>query len=101
MDIMSEVNICKYNHSGFRKYKDKCRRKHYSENCEDKSDCKAQNCPKRHPKECKNITKAVQCKYGDKYAYNHDVLTKETDYATLLEAVAHLMQKNMMMKFLT
>ena len=91
---MSEVNICKYNQSGFCKYKDKCRRKHYSENCEDKSDCRAHNCPKRHPKECKNITKTGKCKYGDKCAYNHDALTKENKYATLLEAVAHVMKKH-------
>ena len=93
-NLLLECLVWSKYQSGFCKYKDKCRRNHCSENCEDKSDCRAQNCPKTHPKVCKNITKCGKCKYGDKCAYNHDALTKEKNYATLLEAVAHVMKKH-------
>ena len=38
-NTMSEVNIYKYNQSGFCKCRDKCKRKHYHENCRNKIDC--------------------------------------------------------------
>ena len=50
--------------------------------------------PKGTQNNVKNITTTGKCKYGDKCAYNHDALTKEKNYATILKAVAHVMKKH-------
>jgi hypothetical protein len=91
---MSEVNVCKYNQSGFCKYRDKCKRIHNLENCKNKSDCTSQNCPNRHPKQCKNISRNGKCKYEEKCAYDHDKSSKEREQATLTEAVANLLKRH-------
>ena len=93
---MSVENICKYNQSGFCKYKDKCKRKHFFENCDKKHDCTSQNCPKKHPKQCKNTTKNGKCKYEEKCEYDHDKSSKEKEQVTLslTEAVANILKRH-------
>ena len=91
---MSEVKICKYNQSGSCKYRDKCKRKHYYENCKNKSDCTSEKCPNRHPKQCKNILRNGKCKYEEKCAYDHDKSSEQKEKATFNEAVANILKRH-------
>ena len=53
----SSVKVCKYNQTGFCKYKDQCQKTHDYQKCENPTSCKRKECSKRHPKPCKNYLK--------------------------------------------
>ena len=73
--MSKEVNSskCLFNDVGFCKYRDRCRKKHYTEKCrQEKCD---ETCTQRHPKACKH---EENCKFYTKNicAYDHDNLAK-------------------------
>ena len=45
--------ICKYNQTGLGKYKEQCQTIHDNQLRDNGSDCKKDNCTKRHTKVCK------------------------------------------------
>ena len=59
---------------GFCKFKEQCKRKHYSEICQDFKVCQTiKTCPKRHPKRCKKNLSENGCNFGSDCAYRHGI----------------------------
>ena len=73
--MSKEVNSskCLFNDVSFCKYRDRCRKKHYTEKCRQET-CD-ETCTKRHPNACKH---EENCKFYKKNicAYDHDNLAK-------------------------
>ena len=69
--------ICKYNQTGFCKYRDGCKNKHVNDKCE-KSQCEEKACEKRHPKECKTYINN-KCRFNQGCAYKHSEIITSTD----------------------
>ena len=68
-----EEEPCMYSKFGFCKFKNQCKRKHYTEKCQENTPCKQQKtCPKRQPRDCKRIQQKEGCRFGDECGYNHD-----------------------------
>ena len=51
--------LCKFNQTGFCKFRQKCSKTHNNTLCENENGCNEEYCSKRHPKLCKNIYKQV------------------------------------------
>ena len=66
-----EDKACQFQKFGFCKYKERCVKKHFSEECENNLECKDKiNCHKRHPKACKRNGSGV-CRFEGDCAYSH------------------------------
>ena len=77
-----EGEACQYHKFGYCKYMDQCKRKHYSEECQD-SKCKSiTSCPKRHPKGCKRYASG-ECRFKNSCAYKHQQPTLNKDQTEL------------------
>ena len=63
--------ICKFNQTGFCKYRDKCRHKHNDKACENKTTCNKENCKLRHPKLCRTFRSTGKCRHNENCAYSH------------------------------
>ena len=74
-----QVSICKFNQSGFCKFKQFCKKEHVNEICESQSECKREICTKRHPKICRNFMKDGSCRHDNKCAYLHTEKIKQSD----------------------
>ena len=62
---------------GYCKFKQGCKRKHYSEICQQNQTCQStKKGLKRHPKECKKHKTEKGCKFGSGCSYTHS-----TDHA--------------------
>ena len=72
-----QVTICKFDQSGFCKFKHLCKKEHVNEICENHSECKNEVCTKRHPKICRHFNKNGSCRHSDQCAYVHTV--KQSD----------------------
>ena len=85
---VSSEKLCKFQNSGFCKFRTKCRNKHVLENCE-VTGCDQSRCLKRHPKRCRNHFLRRFCKFkedcqnshGDEKTSNEeiDVVSKEIE----------------------
>jgi hypothetical protein len=88
-----EGDVCHYNKFGFCKYKEECRRRHFSEECEHLSTCKSINsCMKRHPRPCKKFALG-QCKYKNHCAYKHLEPKENREQSEMIEKVKQLENK--------
>ena len=78
-----EMTKCRYYDKGFCKYRTKCRYSHPEQTCEDYilyGQCKGQNCPRRHPKQCKFWqNNQNSCKRNIKCDFLHVTLANEHD----------------------
>ena len=87
-----EDQACHFHKFGFCKYKEHCRKKHFSEECENNSECQDKNnCHKRHPKACKRKGSGLyrfegECAYSHKTSSSPDQ-TKSNGRIELLEKV--------------
>ena len=83
------MKVCKYNQTGFCKYKDQCKKIHDYQKCENPTSCKRKECSKRHPKPCKHYIKEEGCRFKEDCAYSHeDVhLTSQRDINNALSVV--------------
>ena len=68
---MSSNQVCKYNQTGFCKYKDACNKVHENKVCEHPRTCIRKDCNERHPKTCKHFSKKEGCHYKEECAYLH------------------------------
>ena len=68
---MSDI-LCKFQNSGYCKYKDNCDYKHVTEQCEEK--CYRKKCMKRHQKLCRY---AMNCKRQATCEYKHNPSSEE------------------------
>ena len=74
-----QVTICKFNQTGFCKFKQFCKKEHVNEMCESQSESKTEMCTKRHPKICRNFIKDGECGHGNKCAYMRTEKIKQLD----------------------
>ena len=63
--------ICKYNQTGFCKFRENCPKVHNNEVCNNKSDCRSVTCTKRHSKVCKNFKDHGYCRHKEQCSYQH------------------------------
>merc|ERR1712240_341975 len=70
-NIKHSMKSCLYNNTGYCKFKDHCRYKHYKTICE-KSICRDIECKKRHPRTCRY---GKNCKFNTQNAcaYKHEI----------------------------
>jgi hypothetical protein len=67
-----EEEVCKFHKSGFCKFKEGCKRKHFNKVCENLSSCiNIKECQTRHPKACKRFTSGIECTFREECAYSH------------------------------
>ena len=72
MDHNEELGIiCKFNQTGFCKFREGCNKTHNNKLCEKTNDCTEESCKQRHPKDCKNFSKDGFCRHKDKFVYKH------------------------------
>ena len=62
--------VCKYNQTGFCKFRERCRKRHNNEICEHQYKCENNQCIKRHPKRGRNLKKGM-CRHNKNCAYQH------------------------------
>ena len=65
-----EINICRKNKFGYRKYENNCHFRHVKLICIDNS-CNIFNCEKRHPKICDWYRQYGRCKFTTFCKYKH------------------------------
>ena len=69
--------MCKFQKFGFCKFKERCKKKHLKETCENRSSCvNVKSCEKRHPYECKRSVSEGFCSFGSDCAYHHQAQVK-------------------------
>ena len=67
-----ELEVCRFGKFGFCRFKESCKRKHFLEVCESKSQCKnIKECHKRHPKPCRRFNLEQECIFKGDCAYSH------------------------------
>ena len=82
-----EREVCQYDKFGYCRYKDMCKKIHFSTECEDLDDCEnLRTCQKRHPKRCKRYVTG-KCRFENGCAYNHQKQPKAKDHDHLKEKV--------------
>ena len=70
--IKMEAEACMYDKFGFCKFKNTCKKHHYTQICEYFSSCTSiKNCPKRHPKLCRRFAIGEACTFNAECAYYH------------------------------
>ena len=91
-DLGQTDKVCKYYQSGFCKFGVYCRKRHESETCKYKNQCNNKECPKRHPKICRNFVRYGTCRWNADCAYMHDTESKHAKVDEL-EKEMELMKK--------
>ena len=61
---------CSHQNTGFCKFDKRCRYKHPEVICQNRT-CRERDCPKRHPKPCRNWFLRKYCKFGVDCMYDH------------------------------
>ena len=85
-----EGEACQYSKFGFCKFKDMCKRKHFTEECNKNSKCQEKNsCDKRHPKIC-NKYSSGKCRFKNDCAYKHQSNFANQDKCEIQEKVKFL-----------
>ena len=93
--IKTGEDICKYNQTGFCKFRDHCRKKHENETCEgEQSNCNQQNCNKRHPKVCRNFNTTRKCRFKDDCVYLHVEKENSNNKSEINETSTKIMRKH-------
>ena len=64
-------SICKFNQTGFCKFREHCRKKHENTICDKSNECMEEKYIKRHPKLGKNYIKYNKCRFNNECAYLH------------------------------
>ena len=86
-----EDEVCQYDKFGFCRFKESCKRKHYSEVCENLSMCiNIKKCPKRHPKMCRRFNTDNICRFKEECAYSHKRINANEDVNGLKDKVDKL-----------
>ena len=85
------MNICKYNQTGFCKFREQCKKPHDNQACEN-TDCRKENCTRRHPKVCKHFDTKGKCRYKEGCAYQH---VEKVNIEKLFEIVSQVTITNL------
>ena len=89
----SSPTVCRYNQTGFCKYKDHCKKTHENQKCKNLASCTNKECLKRHPKRCKHFYKDEGCRFKEDCAYSHED-AKQTTQNYINNAVAVVVTKH-------
>ena len=85
-----EGEVCQYFKFGFCKFKSKCKRIHFTEECQNNSTCEGKStCQKRHPKNCKRYTSG-NCSFKVDCAYKHQSNIAVLDHSNIEQKVKFL-----------
>ena len=92
--MATHESICKFNQSGFCKYKEHCRKQHVMDVCPT-SMCNNMSCLLRHPKVCKFFLSFMRCKFGEACAFLHgpDKQTDAENISELEQEIQHVKAK--------
>ena len=91
--MLGQPKVCKYNQTGFCKYRDKCQNIHDYKICE-KSNCDRSECTQRHPQECRRFKSNMECRFNESCAYKHTYKNNLTDQGEINRAVASVSMKH-------
>ena len=69
---MSGETLCKYNQSGYCKYRLDCRNRHENKICPKEYKYTSKECSFRHPKGCKHFSREGSCRFGEDCSYRHE-----------------------------
>jgi hypothetical protein len=72
LKMATSETICKFNQSGFCKFRSHCRKQHFMETCSNKQ-CNMETCIYRHPMMWRYFTNFGRCKFKDSCAYLHEI----------------------------
>ena len=83
-----EEEVCMFGKFGFCKFKEVCKRKHFTNVCESLSRCtNIKTCQKIHPKACRRFKTGNQCKFKEDCAYDHTRKNHDEEKNNLKEKV--------------
>ena len=86
-----EAVRCRFQNSGFCKFRENCRARHVTTKCPVINSCSNKNCDHRHPRKGRN---GVKCRFKSDCSYDHDTeLSVEVNTAELTNKVAILNNK--------
>ena len=92
--LKMEDEGCQFQKYGFCKFRELCKKKHFTEICDKLSRCREiKQCQKRHPKNCKRFASGSGCRHDKKCAYNHTVEEMKKKIEILENIVADLTNK--------
>ena len=75
-----EGKVCHHDKHGYCKFKEHCRKEHYSETCKNRGSCEnIKVCNKRHPTSCRRFQINKFCPFGSTCAYFHSELSEEVN----------------------
>ena len=87
---------CKYNKFGFSKYRDQCRRLHYTEKCNNLAACSdIKRCLKMHPKACKPYLLERFCRFGNMEKWNVQSMVKSSKLQLTYKCTLMTAKRNM------
>ena len=67
-----EDEVCMFSKFGYCRFREKCKRRHFSEICELNGSCEStKTCPKRHPRKCNKYETKNGCRFGFACSYQH------------------------------
>ena len=82
-----EDEIGQYSKYGFCKFKESCKRKHFSEDCKGLSNChQVKSCPGRHPNPSKRFASGY-CRFQNKCSYSHVSIPKVAEKCKHTETI--------------
>ena len=72
------INICKFNQSGYCKFRQMCHKQHENQICQE-FNCDRKTCILRHPKLCKYFETNGFCKFKEDCAFTHSRIVKSSE----------------------
>ena len=91
--------VCKYNQTGFCKYKEHCRNLHVNEQCMIENCSAGDGCQLRHPRVCKYFSTLGVCRFKHHCAYLHteylhnDILALKEEIRILSIRIEHVVKE--------
>ena len=87
------TNICQHHKYGYCKFTQVCRKYQIQEICLE-NNCEHENCPKRHPKNCRFFSLYQRCKFGEYCAFKHSENNEKKEIKDLKDKVKLLEDKD-------
>ena len=91
-NIAEESPVCKFNQTGYCRYKEACPKTHNNNLCSEKV-CRRIDCRERHPKTCRYFSQNKVCRLKDQCAYAHHISKEETNLAHIEREVKLLQEE--------
>ena len=95
---MIDEETCKYNQTGFCKFRQNCQKRHEQTICQENHDYKSMGCSLRHPKVCKSYEKEGTCRFKDECAYKHQNNLADAMNSSHTQEIKNIQQEMNQMK---